>query len=324
LSSREKLGSNTVSEGLALSAPVNGFATLPSAVRIRDVTLRDGLQGLSAFLPTQSKIAVYCALLSAGVKDFQITSFVSPARVPQLRDAEALVQALCRHGGARSVLVANLRGFERAVLAGATEIEAVVSLSETYNEKNAHRSVRQSLQEIRTMLLRSNQDGVGVQVALANCYHCVFEGAIELARVRDAISALHGYGVGKIMLCDTTGYATPIQVYRLSLNARTGFPAVQFGGHLHDTRGRGMANSLAALMAGIVWFDTAVAGLGGSPFAPGMGGNLSLESLTDALTEMGIETGIRLEGVLEAGRLIRTLVDRAEADQSCGESRSCT
>jgi hydroxymethylglutaryl-CoA lyase len=288
------------------------FGTLPAAVTIRDVTLRDGLQSLRALLPTASKVELYDALVTAGVKDLQVTSFVNPVRVPQLADAESLVAALFGRPGSRSVLVANLRGFERAVVAGATEIEAVVSLSETYNGKNAHRSVRQSLDEIRAMAAQSREQGIVLAVALANCYHCVFEGAIALARPQAAISELHDYGFHKVMLCDTTGYATPSQVYELSMNARASFPGIDFGAHLHDTRGRGVANAVAALLAGITWFDAALSGLGGSPFAPGMGGNLSLESLTDTLSEMGIETGIDVHGIAEVGKLIRTLVNLAE------------
>jgi hydroxymethylglutaryl-CoA lyase len=280
------------------------------SVRIRDVTLRDGLQSLRAVLPTQSKIDIYNALVSAGISDLQITSFVNPSRVPQLEDAEALCGLLSERPERRSALVANLRGYERAVAVSAKEIEAVVSVSETYNRSNAHRTTRQSLDEIKSMAQRSPEAGCTLTVGLANCYHCVFEGTIVPAKVLAIVDELSGYGIAQIGLSDTTGYATPDQVYDLSRQSLKSFPQVIFGAHLHDTRGRGLANAMAALMAGILWFDAALAGLGGSPFAPGMGGNLSLETLADSMASMGVPTGVDVKKIFEVGRLVGTVVDR--------------
>jgi len=288
----------------------NLLGVLPS-VRVRDVTLRDGLQSLRAVLPTEAKLEIYNALVSAGVRDLQVTSFVSPSRVPQLGDAEAVLSALSTRPEHRSVLVANLSGFERAAAAGATEIEAVVSVSETYNGKNAHRTTRQSLDEIRTMARRAVEVGCTITVALANCYHCVFEGRMEPEKVLTIVDELDRYGIAQIGLCDTTGHATPDQVYDLSKQARASFPEVSFGAHLHDTRGRGMANAIAALMTGISWFDAALAGLGGSPFAPGMGGNLSLETLADTTSGMGVQTHIDVGRIFEVGALVGSIVNRA-------------
>jgi hydroxymethylglutaryl-CoA lyase len=279
-------------------------------IRIRDMTLRDGLQSLSTILPTESKIEIYNALVSAGVNDLQVTSFVNAARVPQLQDAEALWAALANEPERRSVLVANLRGFERATAARAKEIEAVVSVSETYNEKNAHRTTRQSLDEICTMARLSLAAGCRLTVALANCYHCVFEGNIESGRVLEIVDELNNYGIADIGLSDTTGYATPDQVYELSQMATASFPRIRFGGHLHDTRGRGLANAIAALAAGIEWFDAALAGLGGSPFAPGVGGNLSLEILADTFTAMGKRTGIDTKRIFEVGTFVGTVINQ--------------
>jgi hydroxymethylglutaryl-CoA lyase len=287
----------------------NPFRT-KSKVRVRDVTLRDGLQSVRTILPTESKLEIYDALVSAGISDLQVTSFVNPSRVPQLEDAEALWAALSKRPERRSVLVANARGFERATAAGANEIEAVVSVSETYNEKNAHRTRRQSLDEIRAMAQSPNRAGCTLTVGLANCYHCVFEGKIESGHVLEIVDELGVYGVAQIGLADTTGYATPDEVYDLSQMAMTSFPQYSFGAHLHDTRGRGVANAIAALAAGISWFDAALAGLGGSPFAPGVGGNLSLEALVDSLAAMGAQTGIDVRRIVEVGALVGTVIDR--------------
>ena len=151
------------------SSPFDG---LPKTVRVRDVTLRDGLQSVSTVLPTQSKLELYHALVDAGVRELQVTSFVNPSLVPQLADAESLWTALSNRAERNSVLVANLRGFERALHAGAREMEAVVSVSETFNMKNARRTPRQSLDEIIIMAQRSKEAGCRLTVAVSNCYHC--------------------------------------------------------------------------------------------------------------------------------------------------------
>lgn len=277
------------------------FDAVPRSVRVRDMTLRDGLQSLPAVLPTSAKVEIYDALVRAGVRDLQVTSFVNPARVPQLGDAEDLWRALAGRPERRSVLVANMRGYDRARAAGADEIEAVVSVSEAYNAKNARRTVRQSLDEIAAMARGAETP---ITIGLANCYHCVLEGRIDRARVMAVVGELAGYGVREIGLSDTTGYATPDQVHALSAEARAAFPEVTFGAHLHDTRGRGVANAVAALQAGVAWLDTALAGLGGSPFAPGVGGNLSTEAVVDTLAEMGVATGVDTAAIVEAGKLV--------------------
>lgn len=191
--------------------------------------------------------------------------------------------------------MANARGFERAIAAGATDIEAVISVSEAYNQKNAHRTVQKSMDEISWMAQQDVGTHFTISIGLANCYHCVFEGRIQESAVFALVDELHNWGIREVALSDTTGYATPEQVYELSRHAIETFPDIQFGAHLHDTRGRGLANSMAALSSGIRWFDVALAGLGGSPFAPGMGGNLSLETFVDCVEAMGIPTGIKME-----------------------------
>jgi hydroxymethylglutaryl-CoA lyase len=273
--------------------------------------MRDGLQSVPVILATEEKLKIYDALVSIGIGNLQITSFVSPTRLPQLSDAEALYSALKAQAARHSVLVANMRGFERALLAGVREIEAVVSVSESYNQKNAHRSVSQSLNEIKTMVEQSRVAGVILTVGLANCYHCVFEGKISSGSVFSLLGKLVEFGVSEICLCDTTGFATPAQVYELSERSLQSFPQVEFGAHLHDTRGRGLANAMAALTAGINWFDAALAGLGGSPFAPGMGGNLSLETLVDSLAAMGIPMGIDAEKIFDLGARVNQIIQSA-------------
>ena len=157
------------------------------------------------------------------------------------------------------------------------------------------------------MLGRSGPDGASVCVSLANTFHCVYEGAIDPVEVREMVRTLIGGGAREILLCDTTGHAQPDAVFALCGELREAYSGVRFGAHLHDTRGRGLANALAALQAGVTWFDAALGGLGGSPFAPGVGGNLSLELLLEMLHGMNIETGTDLPAVLEAAQLVSRL-----------------
>jgi hydroxymethylglutaryl-CoA lyase len=282
---------------------------LPKKVRVRDVTLRDGLQSLPQVVSTESKLRLYDALVNAGVRDLQVTSFVNPARLPQLADAENLWALVSDRPERQSALIGNMRGFERAVAAGVKEVEFVISLSATYNAKNVRRTIAESRNEAIEMSHRTQDVDCSVSIALANCYHCAFEGYIEQPNVLTMIDELHRNGIHEIAICDTTGYATPDRVYNLMAKARTDFPDVTFGVHLHDTRGRGLANAVAALHAGIEWFDAAVGNLGGSPFAPGMGGNLSLETLADTLSEMNISTGINVQRIWEVGNFARDLLN---------------
>lgn len=287
--------------------------SLPSSVQVRDVTLRDGLQSIPQVLTLDEKQRLFGALIRAGVRELQVTSFVNPARLPQLADAPALWQAVRGRPERLNVLVANLRGYERAVQAGALDIEAVLAVSETYSQKNANRSRDQALGEVLDMLGRAQKDGASVCVALANTFHCVYEGDIHPDGVLELVGRLVESGAREVLLCDTTGHAQPDAVYALCGRTRQAFGQVRFGVHLHDTRGRGLVNAAAALAAGVEWFDAALGGLGGSPFAPGVGGNLSLELLVEMLHGMNIATGIDLDSARAAAALVSDLTARPGA-----------
>ena len=286
----------------------NPWKMLPRTLRLRDVTLRDGLQNLEQVLPTEAKLRLYRALVAAGVSELQVTSFVNPARVPTLADAEALWSALADEPQRLSVLVANPRGLTRALAAGVGEVEAVVSVSRAYNEKNAHRTPEQSLDEIARMAGEASTAGIRFSAAVANAFHCFFEGDIAPDAVIDMVGRLVGMGLSEIGLADTTGHAQPDRIWDLFDQCRRQWPAVSFGGHTHDTRGRGLVNALAAAQGGAAWLDATLAGLGGSPFTAGVGGNLSIETAAAALAGLGIETGIDPDRIVEAGRLAAALV----------------
>jgi len=257
---------------------------------IRDVTLRDGLQNLPEIVPTAEKLEILDALIDAGVKDFQITSFVNPTRVPQMADAEAVYAAGVKRGLTPNVLVANLHGFERAVAAGVKSVDAVLSASNTYNKKNTNRSTLESANEIIIMLSRAAHAGCTVGISIANGFHCFSEGQIDPEVVLALTRGFHDAGARTIWLSDTTGYAEPAQVTKLTTDMlRIG---VEVGLHLHDTQGRAGENAMAGYKLGVRRFDAVLSGLGGSPFTPGVGGNLSLETAQKVFTDANIPTGI--------------------------------
>jgi hydroxymethylglutaryl-CoA lyase len=257
---------------------------------IRDVTLRDGLQNLPEILSTEDKLAILDALIAAGVKDFQITSFVNPTRVPQMHDAETIYAEGVKRGLKPNVLVANLRGFERAVAAGVKSVDAVISASNVYQQKNSGRTILESANEITLMLSRAAHAGCTVDIGLANCFHCFSEGAIDSEIVLALTRSFHDAGARTVWLSDTTGYATPEQITTLVSQCKP--IGVELGLHLHDTQGRAGDNALAGYKAGIRRFDAVLSGLGGSPFTPGVGGNLSMETAQAVFTNAGIPTGI--------------------------------
>lgn len=269
------------------------------SLTIRDVTLRDGLQNLPEVLSTPDKLAILDALIAAGIKDFQLTSFVNPARVPNMADAEVMYAAGIQRGLNPNVLVANLKGFQRAVEAGVKSVDAVLSASNAYNQKNANRTTLESANEITLMLSRAAHAGFTVGVSMANCFHCFTEGQIDPEVPLALTRGFHDAGARIVWLSDTTGHAEPDAVARLCERAMK--IGVEVGIHLHDTQGRAGENALAAYKAGVRRFDAVLSGLGGSPFTPGVGGNLSLETAQAVFTQAGIATGLDPEK-LEAAR----------------------
>ncbi len=271
----------------------------PPRPLIRDVTLRDGLQSVPEILTTDEKVAIFECLVDAGVQDFQLTSFVNPARIPQLADAEDFYARAKDRGVHVAALVANLKGFERAARAGVKVVDAVLSASEDYNKKNAVRTTEESAAEVELMLSRSAHAGCAVEVSIANCFHCFGEGLIDPNKVLTLIKRFHDAGARTVWVADTTGHAEPAAVADLVGKAcRVG---VDIGMHLHDTLGRAGDNALAAYGAGARRFDVVLGGLGGSPFTPGVGGNLSLETALAVFSKAGIETGVD-ETKLDAAR----------------------
>lgn len=276
--------------------------TWPTTVTVVDVTPRDGLQDAAAFVPTTRKLAFIEALLDAGVRHIEATSFVHPKWVPQLADADDLAARLPRRDGVvYSALTLNMRGYERARAAGVDEIVLVISASESHNRANLNRAIDESLEQMRAVAAEARKDGITMRGGVATAFGCPFEGAVAPEAALRIARAYVEMGVSVVSLADTIGVANPHQVYDLFTQLRAETPAsIPLAAHFHDPRGYGLANVFAALQAGVTTFDAAVGGLGGCPYAPGSTGNLSTEALLQFLSDMGFSTGVSLDAMAAA------------------------
>src|ERR687883_822454 len=274
---------------------------LPARVRVVEVGPRDGLQNISATVPTVVKVRFVDLLSAAGLPVIEVTSFVSPRAVPQLADAAEVFRAITKRPGTRyPVLVPNLRGIERALAAGVRDISVFTAASEGFTRHNINATITESLHAFRPVVELAQREGIGVRGYVSTAFGCPYDGAVSPAQVVDVTRRLFDLGVWEVSIGDTIGVATPGSV-RAVLGALLDlFPAERLAVHFHDTRGTALANVLAALELGIATVDASAGGLGGCPYAPGASGNLATEDLLYMLHGLEIETGVSLEGVVEA------------------------
>ena len=279
-------------------------------VLVSEVGPRDGLQSIAAILPTATKLAWIRAEAAAGVREIEVGSFVPAKVLPQLADTAELVAAARGIPGLQvAVLVPNLRGAEAAVAAGAHKITLPLSVSETHSLSNLRRTHEQVYAEVAAV--RALLDGLpadrrpSFEGSLSTAFGCTLEGAISLSQVQRAAERLMAAGCDEVGLADTTGYANPRQVkdWIRGVRAVVGEDALM-GIHVHNTRGLGLANVLAALEAGLTTADSSLGGLGGCPFAPGASGNVVTEDLVFMLESMGLRTGIDLPRLLEVRKIL--------------------
>lgn len=284
----------------------------PPRVSICEVGTRDGLQIEQGFVPTDQKIAMVNRLAACGVPRIQVTSFVHPRAVPQLRDAEEVMRGIERRPGTvYSALVPNERGAQRAIEAGADEIDTVLSASESHNLANVNMSVAESLERLAGVVRLAHEAGKPVQAGISCSFGCPFEGEVPLERLAWVVDGLVRLGVRDISLADTTGMANPVQVMRTFAYLMPRYPDVEWHLHTHDTRAMAIPNILAAMECGVTHFDASVGGLGGCPFAPGASGNVCTEDLVHCLHACGVETGIDLHRLIEASRYVELIIGRA-------------
>jgi hydroxymethylglutaryl-CoA lyase len=283
---------------------------LPRQISVREVGPRDGLQNEDP-VPTQAKIELIDRLSSTGVQRIEAVSFVRPDAIPQMADADEVWRGIERASGVRySALVPNLRGARRALDSGLTEIEAVVSASDTHNRKNVNRSTAESLDDIAEIIALAHDRGASCQVIVSTAWGCPYEGDVPVEQVVAAARRAVADGADTISFGDTTGMATPGRVYALVGEFRSACPDVGLNLHFHNTRGTGLANVLAALQLGVADFDASVGGLGGCPYAPGATGNIATEELVHMVEDMGVSTGIDLDAMIEAAADAERIIGR--------------
>jgi hydroxymethylglutaryl-CoA lyase len=277
-------------------------------VQVHEVAVRDGFQIEPAFVPTDVKVALVDELSQCGLAKIEVSSFVSPRAVPNLRDAEEVFARIRRVPGVVYVaLVPNLRGAERAVAARADEINLVMSASESHNRANVNRSTEESLAGFAE-ILRAVKGRVRANGSVSTAFGCPFEGDVPADRVLRFAERYLELGMDGITLADTTGMAHPRQVARIAREVLARFVGIDLTLHFHNTRGMGLANVVAALEAGARKFDASLGGLGGCPFAPGATGNICTEDLVHMLHAMGYETGVDLDRLLRAARRLPAIV----------------
>ncbi len=284
---------------------------LPSAMNVFDVCCRDGLQMEKQFIPTEEKITIINGLSKLGFKKLEITSFVSPKAVPQMSDAADVASGIARVPGViYSALVPNVKGAQRAIDAGIDELNVVFSASESHNLSNLRMPVDKSLQNVSEIIALARGCGTPVNVSIATAFGCPFEGKVDRSRVFSLAEQVLSMGAGSLTFADTTGVANPRQVYSMMAEFKKRHPEIRIALHFHNTRGMGTANILAGLQAGVLDYDASLGGLGGCPFAPGASGNVATEDVIHMAEEMGVKTGIDLDGLIELGRYLEQIIGR--------------
>lgn len=272
----------------------------PEKVTLIEVGPRDGFQFESRIIPTSIKVDIIGRLIEAGIKHIQVTSFVHPDRVPQMADAESVLGALPAIDGVTIfALVLNLRGLERAHRAGLKDVEISISASDTHSQKNTGMTLDDALSNARQMINFAKQHGMNVRAGVQCAFGCVYEGKIDLERVRQIAFDFLDQNVDAVAFSDTTGMATPTSIRRLLADVLPAVGSTPIIAHLHDTRGLGLVNLMAALDCGLTRFDTSLAGMGGCPFVRGAAGNIATEDTVYLLNSLEIETGIDIGKVSE-------------------------
>ena len=289
---------------------------LPKRVRIVEVGPRDGLQNEKGEVPTAVKVELIERLADAGLPAVEATAFVSPKWVPQMADHSEVLKTLRRKPGVSyPVLVPNMKGFEAAVAAGAEEIAVFGAASETFSRKNINASIAESLERFAPVAAAARAKGIRVRGYVSCVVGCPYEGAVKPEAVAEVAKRLDAMGCYEISLGDTIGVGTPGKVKRMLETVARAVPVERLAVHLHDTYGQALANLYAALELGVATADSSVAGLGGCPYARGASGNVATEDVVYLLDGLGVETGVDLAKVYDAGRFICDALGREPASK---------
>ena len=284
---------------------------VPSGVRLRDVTLRDGLQSESLVMDLSDKVSLVRRMIDCGIREFEVTAFVHPGKVPAMADAERLWRELPKGPDILySALVFNSRGLERALGAGVERIAVFVSASDAHSISNIGKGIGEALTEAREVLVRAVREGVAVRSGVMSAFGCNLEGRIPVERVTDLVRALHDAGSEEMTLADTSGTGDPHQIFERVASCRRILGPTRLSLHLHDATGWALANLMTAMQLGVETFDVTLGGLGGCPFLPGAPGNLAVHRVVGFLDAMGIRTGVDPEGLRVGLRRLEKITGR--------------
>ncbi len=279
---------------------------------LNEVATRDGFQMEGRFIPTDAKVALIDRLSRLGYAKIEVTSFTSPKAIPALADGEQVMQRIQRESGViYTALIPNRRGAERALESRVDEFNLVMSCSETHNLTNLRMTREQSFAQLADVVTVAKAAAVPVNVSLSCVFGCPMEGEVPAETVMGWIDRFAALGVRGITLCDTTGMAFPTQVQALCAEAVARQPALEFTAHFHNTRAMGAVNTIAAIEAGIRRFDMSLGGIGGCPYAPGASGNVATEDIVHMLDCMGYDSGVDLQGLIDAAGVLEGLVQHA-------------
>ena len=290
---------------------------LPERATLIEVGPRDGFQMEERFIPTELKVATIERLARAGLREIEAVSFVHPRVIPQMQDADAVMQQVDRLPDVWYwALVPNVRGAERALAAGVDGVHQVICCTETYNRRNVGLSVDESVAQLEQVVRLAGQASgrngwkVVTAVTLAATFGCPFEGQLEVDVLVELARRLAATGIDQLGLADSAGLGHPVLVRQITAEIQRALPGLELRMHLHDTRGLGIANAMAALELGIERFDTALGGLGGCPLMRGASGNIATEDFNNLCLELGIETGVDTAAVVDASRQMEQFLER--------------
>ena len=290
---------------------------LPARVRIVEMGPRDGLQNEKAEVPTAVKVELIERLADAGLPAVEATAFVSPKWIPQMADHTEVLERIRRKPGVSyPVLTPNLKGFEAAKAAGATEVAVFGAASEAFSKRNINCSIAESLERFKPVVEAATKSDIKVRGYISCVVACPYEGAIAPAKVAEVAGALYDMGCYEISLGDTIGAGTPGKTQAMIEACLARVPVVNLAGHYHDTYGQALANIYASMELGVATFDASVAGLGGCPYAKGATGNVATEDVVYMLQGLGIETGIDLDKVVDTGLWISSVLNRTSSSRA--------
>lgn len=281
-------------------------------IEICEVGPRDGLQNECKIIPTETKVELIKRLIDAGIRNIEVVSFVNPKLVPQMADAEEVLQLLPKKQGVRyGGLVLSKSGLNRALHTNVDFLHVVITTSDSFNLRNAKRTVDQAVQELTTVIQEGVDANKGVAGVLGTAFGCPFEGKVPLTKVLYVAEKFLEAGCSEITLADTTGMANPAQVQKVVKAYKDAFGSdLSLGLHFHNTRGLGLANTLAGYQAGVKRFDSSIAGLGGCPFAPKAVGNVCTEDMVNMFHGMEVQTGTDLKQLVEIAKWMEQIMDR--------------